>query len=127
MYAWCMELDGRLFWSLEINPGVCLVHGIIWLGSFVYGGQSGCMFGAWKYTVGSFGLRRSIRVYVWWMFGAWNFMVGSFDVWRSTHQVWRSSMLYVWCVEFCCMELAGRQFWSMEVNSGVCLVHGIRW
>ena len=69
-------------------------------------------------------------------------MVGSFDVWRSTHQVWRSSMLYVWCVElcdrqfwstevnpglFCCMELAGRQFWSMEVNSGVCLVHGIRW
>ena len=52
-------------------------------------------------------------------------------------------MVYVWCMElcgrqfwsmevnpgglFCCMELAGRQFWSMEVNSGVCLVHGIRW
>ena len=51
-------------------------------------------------------------------------------------------MKYVWCMElcgrqfwsmevnpglFCCMELAGRQFWSMEVNSGVCLVHGIRW
>ena len=30
MYVWCMELDGRLFLSLEVMPGVCLVHGIIW-------------------------------------------------------------------------------------------------
>ena len=49
-------------------------------------------------------------------------MVGSFAVWRSTRQVWRSSMVYV-----CCMELCGRQFWSMEVIPGVCLVHGILW
>ena len=27
---WCIELDGRHFWSLEVNSGVCLVHGIIW-------------------------------------------------------------------------------------------------
>ena len=33
----------------------------------VYGGQPGCMFGAWNYMVGSFGLCRSIRVYVWCM------------------------------------------------------------
>ena len=45
------------------------------------------------------------------MFGARIFMVGSFGVRRSTCQVWRSSMLHVWC-----MELCGRQFWSMEVN-----------
>ena len=51
------------------------------VGNFVYGDQPGCMV------------------------GAWNFMVGSFAVWRSTRQVWRSSMLY-----FCCMELCGRQF-----------------
>ena len=56
-----------------------------------YGGQVWCMFGAWNYVVGSFGLRRSIRVYVCWM------------------------------------ELFGRQFWSMEVNPGVCLVYGILW
>ena len=56
-----------------------------------YGGQICCMFGAWNYVIGSFGLRRSIRVYVWWM------------------------------------EFFGRQFRSMEVNPGVCLVHGIRW
>ena len=30
MNVWCIELDGRHFWSLEVNPGVCLVHGIIW-------------------------------------------------------------------------------------------------
>ena len=42
-------------------------------------------------------------------------MVGSFGLWRSTR-------VYVWC-----RELDGRQFWSMEVNSGVCLVQGIRW
>ena len=52
MYNWCMELYGRQFWSMEVNPGVCfvdwmelngrqfwsmevnpdvcLVHGIIW-------------------------------------------------------------------------------------------------
>ena len=64
MYAWCMELDGRHFWSLEINPGVCLVHGFIWQAVSVYGGQSGCMFGAWNYLVGSFVLWSSIRVYV---------------------------------------------------------------
>ena len=49
------------------------------------------------------------------MFGACNYMVGSFVVWRSTR-------VYVWC-----MELNGRQFWSMEVNPGVCLVHVILW
>ena len=30
MYNWCMELNGRQFWSMEVNPDVCLVHGIIW-------------------------------------------------------------------------------------------------
>ena len=50
--------------------------------------------------------------------------------------------MFVWCMElygrhfwsmevnsvvFWYMELDGRQFWSMEVNSGVCLVHGIIW
>ena len=29
MYNWCMEIYGRPFWSMEVNPGVCLVHGII--------------------------------------------------------------------------------------------------
>ena len=29
MYGWCMELYGRLFWPMKVNPGVCLVHGII--------------------------------------------------------------------------------------------------
>ena len=29
MYNWCMEIYGRQFWSMEVNPGVCLVHGII--------------------------------------------------------------------------------------------------
>ena len=69
-------------------------------------------------------------------------MVGSFGVWRSTCQVWRSSMVYVWCMELCgrqfClwrstrvygwgMEFYGRQFWSTEVNPGVCLVDGNKW
>ena len=50
VYAWCMKLCGRQFWSMEVNPvvfcyieldgrqcwsmevnsGVSLVHGIIW-------------------------------------------------------------------------------------------------
>ena len=30
MYVWCMELFGRQFRSMEFNPGVCLVDGIIW-------------------------------------------------------------------------------------------------
>ena len=29
MYNWCMEIYGRQFWSMEVSPGVCLVHGII--------------------------------------------------------------------------------------------------
>ena len=49
------------------------------------------------------------------MFGASNYMVGSFGVWRSTR-------VYVWC-----MYLYGRQFRSMQVNPGVCLVHVIIW
>ena len=68
------------------------------LGNFVYGGQPGCMF------------------------GAWNFMVGPFRGWSSTYQVWRSSMVYFWCMKIC-----GRQFWSTGVNPGVCLVDGILW
>ena len=89
VYVWCMELCGRQFWSMEVNPGVCLVDGITWYAILVCRGQPGCLFGAWNYMVGSFGVCRSIRVYVW------------------------------------CMELDVRQFWSMEVNPGVCLVHGI--
>ena len=64
---WCMELDGRQFWSMEVNTGLCLVHGIKWYAFLVFGGQSGCMYGAWNYMVGSFGVWRSIRVYVWCM------------------------------------------------------------
>ena len=30
MYVWCMELYGRQFRSMEVNPGECLVHVIIW-------------------------------------------------------------------------------------------------
>ena len=84
----------------------------------VYGGQLGCMFGAWNYMIGNFNYGDQPGC----MVGAWIFMVGSFAVLRSTRQVWRSSMVYV-----CCMELCGRQFWSMEVIPGVCLVHGILW
>ena len=110
-----------------------------------YRGQVRCMFGAWNYVVGSFGLWRSIWVYVWWtelhgmqfwsmevnsgvmvgnfvyggrprcMFGAWNYMVGNFGLCRLIR-------VYVWC-----MELDVRQFWSLEVNSKVCLMHGIKW
>ena len=69
------------------------------------------MFGAWNNMAGNFGLRRSIRVYVW-----WNELIG--------RQFWSKE---VNSGLICCMELDGRQFWSMEVNSGVCLVHGIRW
>ena len=29
MSVWCMYLYGRQFRSMEVNPGVCLVHGII--------------------------------------------------------------------------------------------------
>ena len=35
--------------------------------NFVYRGQPGCMFSVWTFMVGSFGLWRSIRVYVWCM------------------------------------------------------------
>ena len=63
VYVWCMDLYGRQFRSMEVNLGVCLVHGTIWQAVLVYGGQSGCMF------------------------GVWNFMVASFVVWRSTRQV----------------------------------------
>ena len=45
--VWCMELYGRQFRPMELNPG--------------------CMFGSWNYMVGSFSLWRSIRVYVWCM------------------------------------------------------------
>ena len=65
MNVWCRELYGRQFRSMEVNPGVCLVHGIIWMAVSVYAGQSGCMFGACNYMVGSFGLCRTIRVYFW--------------------------------------------------------------
>ena len=30
VYVWCIELYGRQFRSMEVNPGVCLVHRIIW-------------------------------------------------------------------------------------------------
>ena len=30
VYVWCMKLFGMHFWSVEVNPGVCMVHGIIW-------------------------------------------------------------------------------------------------
>ena len=40
-------------------------------------------------------------------------MVGSVGLWRSTRVYGK------------CMELYGKQFWPMEVNPGVCLVHGI--
>ena len=42
MYVWCMDLNGRQFWSMEVNPGVCLVNGITWYAVLVYGGQLGC-------------------------------------------------------------------------------------
>ena len=67
VYVWCMEIDGRQLRSMEVNTGVCLVHLIIWSAVLVCGGQSGRMYGAWNYMVGSFGLWRSIRVYVWCM------------------------------------------------------------
>ena len=47
MYVWLMELYGRQFRPMELNPG--------------------CMFGSWNYMVGSFSLWRSIVVYVWCM------------------------------------------------------------
>ena len=28
--VWCMKLCGKQFWSMEVNPGVCLMDGIIW-------------------------------------------------------------------------------------------------
>ena len=37
------------------------------VGNFNYGDQPGCMVGAWIFMVGSFGLWRSFRVYVWCM------------------------------------------------------------
>ena len=37
------------------------------VGNFVYGGQPGCMFSEWSFMVGSFGVWRSTRVYVWCM------------------------------------------------------------
>ena len=53
MYVWCMELYGRQFRSVEVNPGVCLVYGVLWQAVLVYGGQPvkyrgqvWCMFGA---------------------------------------------------------------------------------
>ena len=61
--------------------------------------------------VGSFGLWRSIRVYVWCM-----------ELNGRHFGLWRSIRVYVWC-----MEIDGRQLRSMEVNTGVCLVHGIIW
>ena len=31
VYVWCMEFYGAWqIWSMEVNPGVCLVHVIIW-------------------------------------------------------------------------------------------------
>ena len=30
VYVWCMELYAGQFRSMEVNPGVCLVHVIIW-------------------------------------------------------------------------------------------------
>ena len=158
VYIWCMKICGRQFWSTEVNPGVCLVDGNKWSAVLVYGGQFGCMFGAWKNMAGNVGLSMSNRVYVWCMelygrqFCLWRptrvyvwcmeLMVGSFRVWRSTRQVWKSSMVYAWCMKlcgrqfwstevnpvvFCYIELDVRRCWSMEVNSGVCLVHGILW
>ena len=83
VYVWWMELYGRQFWSMEVNPGVCLVQESLWLAVLVYGGQPvkyggqvWCTFGAWKYVVRSFGLWRSTRLY----FGAWNYVVGSFGL-----------------------------------------------
>ena len=61
--------------------------------------------------VGSFGLWRSSRVYVWCM-----------ELYGRHFCLWRSTQVYVWCV-----ELDVRQFWSKEVNSEVCLMHGIKW
>ena len=56
------------------------------------------MFGGWNYMVGSFGLRRSIRVYVW------------------------CKNLYG--RQFWCMEV---NLSSMEVKYAARLVHGIMW
>ena len=90
---------------MEVNPSsigvkydVCLVHAIMWHAFLVCGGQCGCMYGAWNYMVGSFGLWRSIRVYVWCMefYGR----------------------------QFWCMEVNPS---SIEVKYGVCLVHGNMW
>ena len=64
----------------------------------VYGGQLGCMFGAWNYMVGNFNYGDQPGC----MVGAWIFMVR----------------------QFCCMEINPS---SMEVKYGVCLLHGIMW
>ena len=90
MYVWCMELYGRKFRCLEVNPGVFLVPGIIWQAISVYGGQSGCMFGAWKNTVGGFVYGGQPGF----MFGAWKFMVGSFVY--GGHPVKYGGQ--VWCI-----------------------------
>ena len=88
------------FWCMEVKPvkyrgQVLHEMGYAFL---VCGGQSGCMYGAWNYMVGSFGLWRSIRVYVWCMefYGR----------------------------QFWCMEVNPS---SIEVKYGVCLVHEIMW
>ena len=80
LYVWCVELSDRQFWSTEVNPRVCLVEGTIWQAVLFYGVQSGCMFGVWNFLVGSFGLWRSIRVYVWCM----HLYGRQFCLWRST-------------------------------------------
>ena len=28
--VWRMKICGRQFWAMKVNPGVCLVDGIIW-------------------------------------------------------------------------------------------------
>ena len=103
---------------MEINPGVWLVHGILWEAVLLYGdqpvkygGQVWCMFFAWNYVVGNFVYGDQPRC----MVGVWNFMVGSFGLRKSIR-------VYVWW-----MAINGRQFWSNEVNPGVCLVDGITW
>ena len=83
-----------------------------------YGGQVWCMFGAWNYMVGNFGLMRSIRVYVWCM-----------ELYGRQFCLWRSTRVYGWCMEFygrqfCCMEINPS---SMEVKYVVFLLHGIMW
>ena len=83
-----------------------------------YGGQVWCMFGGWNYMVGSFGLWRSTRVYVWCM----ELYGRQFCLWRSTRVYVRRMELYV--RQFWCMEVNPS---SMEVKYGVCLVHGTMW